>query len=95
MSQDKVREILEECIRNYTGMPEMEAEILLKDDSSINQALSQISALNKIDERKLVKVLDEIVSEHLNLDSWPQGDGFKQLAKALLQRRSEWMSGEF
>lgn len=81
MKEQKIRKILEALYskgcKHGLGVEDNPTE------EDIDQALSQISALDKIDEEKLAKILREYFGD--NSAVWDL------VAKAIIQRKSEWM----
>ena len=85
MSQDKVSDILADTI----CMRCQESGCVCEE---FKQALSQLEALNKIDEGERSMAIDAIEDAIANRDIAGQPDDRGLVfAKALIQRRSEWI----
>ena len=76
---------LQEILENLAGVGKD-----CKPRITIDQALSQLKALDKIDEGKLEESINNFMAESPD-STVLYFDEVKDLAKALIQRKSEWI----
>ena len=89
-TQEQLEKIIKRYIANVPIKGNLDGTqcLYINEGATIKLASAILSAM-RIDENKLTTFLVDNISEHLTLDSWPQGNGYEDLAKAIASHAQE------